>query len=493
MIEKLLIANRAEIAVRIHRAAKMLEMDTVAIYSEQDKYSMHTRIADEAVSMGYGPAIDNYLNIEKIIDIATTVGADGIHPGYGFLSESAEFAQKVIENGLIWVGPPPMAISQLGNKLKSREVAQKVGVPTTPGTDEPVNANKEALVLAREIGYPIMVKAAFGGGGMGMAVVRSEDELVKAIERTSKQAHSAFGKSQIFLEKYVEKPKHIEFQFIADSSGHVVHLGERECSIQRRHQKLLEEAPSPAMTPELREEVGEKVKKLAKSVGYINAGTAEFLMKDGELYFNEVNARLQVEHPVTEMITGKDLVLEQLRVATGKSLSWKQEDISFRGHAIELRINAEDPVNDFRPSPGKILNFVPPGGFGIRFDSHIYDQYQVPSDYDSMLGKLIVWGENRKQAIHRAYYALNELTIVGFPTNAAFHRVLLANKEFHQGKITTNFIDDSNIISYIKEAFNRRVAALFMTGLKTSKVILPDRSDSKWKDQGRYESTGRIV
>lgn len=491
MIEKLLIANRGEIAVRVHRAAKMLEMDTIAIYSEQDKHSTHARLADEAVSMGFGPARDNYLNINRIIEIALDQDADAIHPGYGFLSENSDFARKVIENGLIWVGPPPEAIDMLGNKLESRKVALSVGVPTTPGTDAPVSADKEALSLAREIGYPIMVKAAFGGGGMGMQLVRDEDELIKAIKRTSKQAKAAFGKSDIFLERFVERPRHIEIQFMADGVGNVVHLGERECSIQRRHQKILEEAPSTAITSEQRAEIGKKVVKLAKKVGYVNAGTAEFLYKDGKFFFNEVNARLQVEHPVTEMVTGKDLVVEQLRIASGFNLSWKQKDIEINGHAIELRINAEDPINDFKPSPGQITHFDPPGGFGVRFDSHIYDRYKVPTDYDSLLGKLIIWGENRKQAIHRAYYALSELTITGFPNNVALFRVILANKEFHQGKITTSFLDDTQLIPYIKEAFNRRVAALFMTGMKTSKVFLPDRSQSKWRNMGRSESIGR--
>lgn len=493
MIEKLLIANRAEIAVRVHRGAKMLEMETVAIYSEQDKHCMHTRIADESVSLGRGPARENYLNIDKIIEVALDQDVDAIHPGYGFLSESAEFASSVLENGLIWVGPPPEAIHKLGNKLESRSVAMDVGVPTTPGTDTPITADNEAVLLAREIGYPIMVKAAFGGGGMGMQVVRSENDLLKAIKRTSVQAAAAFGKSEIFLEKYVEEPRHIEFQFMADGHGNVVHLGERECSIQRRHQKLIEEAPSIAITPEQRDEIGEKVKKLARKVGYVNAGTAEFLFKDGEFYFNEVNARLQVEHPVTEMVTGKDLVIEQLRIASGKTLSWKQSDIEVKGHAIEMRINAEDPVNDFKPSPGKVKSFDLPGGFGVRFDSHMYDQYTVPTDYDSLLGKLIIWGEDRKQAIHRAYYALSELSIVGFPTNSAFHRVVLANREFNQGKINTNFIENSQLLPYIKEAFNRRVAALFMTGVKTSKVILPDRSDTRWNSYGRSESIGRYI
>ncbi|MHA2253117.1 MAG: acetyl-CoA carboxylase biotin carboxylase subunit [Candidatus Kariarchaeaceae archaeon] len=492
MIERLLIANRAEIAVRVLRAARMLEMETVAVYSEQDRHCIHTRLADDAISIGPGSARNNYLNIDKLIEVAHKKEVDAIHPGYGFLSESAEFAQAVIDNDLTWVGPPPGVISTLGDKLKARQAAVEVGVPTTPGTDAPVEPNNEALKAAKEIGFPIMVKAAYGGGGMGMEVVRDEAQLIAAIKRTTRQAESAFGKSDIFLEKYVERPKHIEIQFMADTKGNVVHLGERDCSIQRRHQKLIEEAPS-AINDEQREKIGRAVKKLARNVGYENAGTAEFLYKEGEFFFNEVNARLQVEHPVTEMVTGKDLVIEQLLVASGKRLSWKQKDIEMKGHAIELRINAEDPINDFIPSPGKVKSLVMPGGFGVRFDTHMYENYTVPHDYDSLLGKLVIWGENRKQAIFRAYYALSELAITGFPNNAAFHRVVLANKEFHQGKTTTNFIDDSQLLPYIKNAFYRRVAAAFQTGMRTSKIILPNRSkDSKWKDQGKLESQGRI-
>jgi acetyl-CoA carboxylase biotin carboxylase subunit len=492
MVDRLLIANRAEIAVRVIRAARMCEMETVSVYSEQDKHSMHVRLADDAVSLGLGPARDNYLNIQKLIDTAHQVQADAIHPGYGFLSESAEFAQSVIENDLTWVGPPPDAIKRLGDKLLSRQAAIEVGVPITPGTDNPVDADKAAIQAAKEIGYPIMVKAAFGGGGMGMSVVKEESELISAIRRTKKQAESAFGKSDIFIEKYVERPRHIEFQFMADSKGNVIHLGERECSIQRRHQKILEEAPSTAIDDVQRDRIGKAVKKLARNVGYESAGTAEFLYKDGEFYFNEVNARLQVEHPVTEMVTGKDLVIEQLQIASGKRLSWRQKDIEFNGHAIEMRINAEDPITDFQPSPGRVKSLVLPGGFGVRFDTHIYENYEVPPDYDSLLGKLVIWGENRKQAIFRAYYALSELAITGFPNNSAFHRVVLANKEFHQAQTTTSFIEDSQLLPYIKDAFYRRVAAVFLTGMRTSKIILPNRPiNSSCKDSGRQEGTGR--
>ncbi|MDH5402160.1 MAG: acetyl-CoA carboxylase biotin carboxylase subunit [Candidatus Heimdallarchaeota archaeon] len=492
-IDRLLVANRGEIAVRIVRAARMLEMETVAIYSEQDRHSMHVRLADHSVSLEHGPARENYLNIQKILDTARSLEVDAIHPGYGFLSESAPFAQAVIDDGFTWVGPPPEAIARLGDKIQSRKAAMEVGVPLTPGTDTPVLPGKDAISAAQDIGYPIMVKAAYGGGGMGMAVVRNVDELNDALKRTRKQAEASFGRPDVFLERYVEGPRHIEIQFMADSKGNVIHMGERECSIQRRHQKIIEEAPSPAITEEEREFIGQKVKKLAKLVKYENAGTAEFLYKDGEFFFNEVNARLQVEHPVTEMVTGRDIVVEQLRIAKDRRLSWKQKDIEFNGHAIELRICAEDPIHDFRPSPGKVTSLVLPGGMGVRFDTHIYENYDVPTDYDSLLGKLIIWGEDRNQAIYRAYYALSELAVIGFPTNSSFHRVVLANKEFHEGKTTTNFIEETQLIPYIKEAFNRRVAACFAAGVKTSKVFLPSREDSKWKDQARLESTNRGI
>ncbi|MFV2015372.1 MAG: acetyl/propionyl/methylcrotonyl-CoA carboxylase subunit alpha, partial [Candidatus Heimdallarchaeota archaeon] len=407
--------------------------------------------------------------------------------------ESEEFAEKVIRAGMEWIGPPPEAIQKLGNKIESRAEAMKAGIQTTPGSEGDVEPNKEALTIARDIGYPIMVKAIHGGGGMGMQVVRTSDELLPAIKRTKKQALSYFGKDNIFLEKFVDRPKHIEIQFMADKRGNVVHLGERECSIQRRHQKLIEEAPSPAISNEERETIGKAVIKLAKLVGYENAGTAEFLYKDGEFYFNEVNARLQVEHPVTEMVTGKDLVIEQLRIGMGKKLSWRQKDIEISGHAIELRINAEDPIMNFHPSPGRVKTLMVPGGFGVRFDTHIYENYTVPNDYDPLLGKLIIWGENRRQAISRAYYANSELAINGFPTNSSFHRVILANPEFHKGNTSTSFIEENNIIPYIKEAFNRRLAALFASGIKTSKVFLPNRSsNSHWKNVGRLETSGRL-
>lgn len=475
--------------MRVIRAAKSLGMDTVAVYSDDDKFSPHVRLADDAVGLGAGPALENYLNVDAIINAARKTDADAIHPGYGFLSESAVFAQRVIDEGLKWVGPPPSAIRKLADKVESRKVADAADVPITPGSDAPVEADKAAMAIAKDIGYPIMVKAAHGGGGIGMQVVRSPGKLRKAIKATQRQSQAAFGNGEIFLERYVESPRHIEVQFFADNQGHVVHLGERECSIQRRHQKLLEEAPSTAINDEERQHIGAAVKQLAKNVGYVNAGTAEFLYKDGEFFFNEVNARLQVEHPVTEMITGKDLVLEQLSVAAGNRLSWRQEDIQLNGHAIEARICAEDPIQDFLPTPGRIRAFVVPGGPGIRFDTHVYQGYKVPRRYDPMIGKLLAWGENREQSRTRLLAAVKELAIVGISTNEVLFAQILDDPWFIQGKIHTEYVEKSGIVERMKEEYRRRVAALFATRNMTSKIVLPKREESNWSLAGRVEAS----
>ncbi len=490
-MERLLIANRGEIALRVIRAAKTQGIETVAIYAEQDKDCLHIRKADHSKSLGGGTLSENYLNIPKIIEIAQDMETDAIHPGYGFLSENPQFAKAVAESGIKWVGPSAEAINVLGDKLSSRKIAEKAGVPTTPGSEDPVQADEDALKIARDIGYPVIVKASFGGGGMGIKVVHKEEDLLDAIEATSRQAGAVFGRSEVFIEKFIERPRHIEIQFIADSKGNVIHMGERECSIQRRHQKLIEEAPSTAITEEERETIGNAVKKLAKQVGYENAGTAEFLFEDGNFYFNEVNTRLQVEHPVTEAITGRDLVVEQLKIADGKRLSWSQKKIEFHGHAIELRINSEDPLYDFSPTVGSVDKLQIPGGPGVRFDSHLYSGYKIPREYDSLLGKLIIWGEDRKQAIRRAYLALTELSISSLPTNLPFHRVVLANKNFHRGNITTRFVEENNIVPYIKVAFARRAAALFASQQVTKKVFLPERLERGWMNEALKESTGR--
>lgn len=491
MINRLLIANRGEIALRVIRAAKSLGIETLAIYAQQDAESYHIRAADQAICLGNGNLSDTYMNIEKIISIAKENNVDAIHPGYGFLAENANFAAAVLKEKIIWVGPPVNAIKILGDKLAARAAAEAAGVPTTPGSPEPVVADAKAIAFAKKIGFPVIVKASHGGGGMGIAVVEKEEELLSSIEKTSQQALSVFGNGEVFIEKYITNPRHIEFQFIADGHGNVVHLGERECSIQRRHQKLIEEAPSVVILNEQRDQIGEAVKRLALAVNYENAGTAEFLYENGKFYFNEVNTRIQVEHPVTEIITGKDLVVEQLLIAAGAKLSWEQQDIKFQGHAIEFRINAEDPLTDFTPVIGTIEDIVQPGGPGIRFDTHIYSGYSVPREYDSLLGKLIVWGETREQAIKRAFMAVSELSIIGIPTNSTFHRVVLANKEFHKGNVTTQFIEQNKILPYIKLAFYRRLAAIFATKYYTQKVFLPPRIESKWHQESIRESVGR--
>ena len=490
-MNRVLIANRGEIAVRIIRATKASGLESVSIYSTQDKDSLHVKYADYAKNIGSGGLQENYLNMEKILEVARKFEADAIHPGYGFLAENSLFASKVLDAGFTWIGPPVKTIEILADKLKSRLVAEKVGIPLTPGKNVLINSNEEARNVAKEVGYPLIIKATSGGGGIGIEVVREASELLSAIKRTTRQAKSVFGKGDVIIEKFIEKSRHIEFQFAADKSGNVIHIGERECSIQRRHQKLIEEAPSTAISPEERDRVGELVKKLAQRVKYSNVGTAEFLYKDGKFYFNEVNTRIQVEHPITEEITGCDLVCEQLNIAQGKKLSWKQEDIKFNGHAIEVRVNSEDPLKNFAPAVGQIKSLFVPGGPGIRFDSHIYAGYTVPRDYDSLLGKLIISGENRIQAIKRAFIAISELTIVGVPTNLPFHRVAIANKNFYNGNLNTDFIAENKIIQYIKVAFARRVAALFMSHVHTQKTFLPERKEENWRRESLRESTGR--
>ena len=473
--------------MRVARAARSLDIETVSVYSDVDKYSSHLRVTDFDYCLGGGPMSRNYLNIEKILIAAEETSADAIHPGYGFLSESVEFAQEVVNAGLTWIGPPPEAISLLGDKVVSRDVASQVGLETTPGSEDGIENRKEAVQSAKSIGYPLMVKAAFGGGGLGMRVVRNNAELKRAIKDIKHQSTALFGKGKVFLEKYVEDPKHIEIQFFLDKSGNGVHLFERECSLQRRYQKVLEEAPSTALNDEMRTAIGKSVIELATKVNYSNAGTAEFLFKDGALYFNEVNARLQVEHPVTEMITGTDLVVEQILVATGKNLSWKQSDLSINGHSIEARIYAEDPLNNFAPSPGTVRGFITPGGAGVRFDSHIYAGYTVPNDYDPLLGKLISWGNDREQAISRLNVASRELGLSGFRCNQLLFPHILEDKEFIAGNIHIRYLESSEILKRLREEKERDVAALFVTGLTTRKRYYPTINGSKWRDTARRE------
>jgi acetyl-CoA carboxylase biotin carboxylase subunit len=445
LFKKILIANRGEIALRIIRTCKELGIKTVAVYSEADRYSLHVRFADEAVCIGPGPSKESYLNIPRIIAAAEITNAEAIHPGYGFLAENAMFAEICESSGIKFIGPTPDAIEAMGDKALAKETMRKAGVPVIPGSDGVVETLEQAREIANEIGYPIMLKAAAGGGGKGMRMVRNNEELENAWQTARAEAEAAFGNPAVYIEKFIEKPRHIEIQILADEHGNVIHLGERDCSIQRRHQKLIEESPSPIVTPELREAMGQAAVKGAKSVKYRNAGTIEFLVdKDGNFYFMEMNTRIQVEHPVTEMVYGIDIVREQIRIASGEKLGIKQKQIKPNGHAIECRINAEDPFNGFRPSPGKITALHFPGGFGVRVDSHIYQEYVVPSYYDSMIAKLIVHAKNRDEAIARMLRALDEFVIEGVHTTIPFHIKILNSPQFRSGvDYDTKYIDTS--------------------------------------------------
>jgi acetyl-CoA carboxylase, biotin carboxylase subunit len=439
---KILIANRGEIALRILRTCEEMGIATVAVHSTVDRSALHVQFADEAVCIGEAPSGKSYLNVPNIIAAALTCNATAIHPGYGFLAENAKFAEICADHQIHFIGPSPDSIRRMGDKSTAKETMQKSGVPTVPGSDGLVEDEETVKELAAKIGFPLMVKATAGGGGRGMRLVRQPGDLIKLFLAAKGEAEAAFGNGGVYLEKFIEKPRHIEFQILADNHGNVVHLGERDCSIQRRHQKLLEEAPSPALTPELREKMGEAAVRAAKSIGYRGAGTIEFLLDaSGDFYFMEMNTRIQVEHPVTEMITGLDLIAEQIRVAQGEKLAFSQKDIIFRGHSIECRINAEDPDRNFRPHPGRISAYLPPGGPGVRIDSHVYPDYEIPPYYDSLIGKLIVWGPDRPTAIARMRRALQECAITGVPTTISFHQKILENPDFQKGLVYTNFVE----------------------------------------------------
>ncbi|ADJ25364.1 Carbamoyl-phosphate synthase L chain ATP-binding protein [Dehalogenimonas lykanthroporepellens BL-DC-9] len=440
MISKILVANRGEIAVRVMRACRELGINTVAVYSEADKDAFFAFYADEAYLLGPAPATLSYLNIDKIIEIAKTSGAEAIHPGYGFLSENPTFAQACEKAGIAFIGPPARVLELTGNKITAREEAVKAGVPIIPGTGEcPADFSALQDELG-DIGYPLIVKPAGGGGGIGMVIARNDGDLQRALSSSPEMANKYFGISTIYIEKYIEKPRHIEFQILADTKGNVIHLGERECSIQRFHSKVIEEAPSTALTPEIREKMGQAAVDLARGIGYVGAGTIEFIYSEGNYYFLEVNARIQVEHAVTEMITGIDLVKEQINIATGLELSLKQEDVEHNGWAIECRINAEDPLRNFLPSPGTITGYRSPGGIGIRVDSGVHQGYTIPDCYHPMISKLIVWERNRTDAIKRMRRALSEYIIVGVDTNIALHKAIMENPRFVSGDLDTDFI-----------------------------------------------------
>ncbi|MBC1261892.1 acetyl-CoA carboxylase biotin carboxylase subunit [Synechococcus sp. BSF8S] len=441
-IGKLLIANRGEISLRILRSCRELGISTVAVYSTVDRNALHVQLADEAVCVGEAPSSKSYLNIPNIIAAAISRGADAIHPGYGFLAENDRFAEICSAHGLTFVGPSPEAIRAMGDKSTAKATMQRVGVPTIPGSEGLLEDAAEASALADRMGYPVMVKATAGGGGRGMRLVQEPEQLESLFKAAQGEAEAAFGNPGLYMEKFIDRPRHVEVQILADRHGNVVHLGERDCSIQRRHQKLLEEAPSPALDPQLRQRMGEAAVAVARSITYEGAGTVEFLVdRSGSFYFMEMNTRIQVEHPVTEMVTGFDLIAEQLRIAGGEPLSMHQDDVTLRGHAIECRINAEDPQQNFRPAPGRITGWLPPGGPGVRVDSHVYTGYEIPPFYDSLIGKLIVWGADREAAIRRMRRALSECAITGIPTTIEFHLALLDRPEFQRGDVHTKFVE----------------------------------------------------
>lgn len=442
MFSKILIANRGEIAIRVIRTCKEMGISTVAVFSDADKESLHVKYADEAVNIGPPLSRKSYLNIGKIIEAAKKTGSQAIHPGYGFLAESAFFAQACEDNGIKFIGPTAKTHSLTGEKIAALEIAAKAGIPVTPGSNGVLPSVEEAVRLAEDVGYPIILKASGGGGGRGMKVAYNKEEVVKMFATSQGEAIAAFNNPDIYLEKYIEKPRHIEFQIMADEYGNCIHFGERECSIQKRYQKLIEETPSPFVDENLREKMGRAAVRVMQSVGYVNAGTVEFLVdSDKNFYFNEINSRLQVEHPVTEMVTGVDLVRQQIIIAAGGKLEIDQEEVKQNGSSIECRINAEDPENNFKPTPGVINKLVFPGGIGVRVDTHVYEGYEVPPFYDSLIAKLIVWGEDRGQAIKRMERALSECLLEGIKSTIPFHLKVMRDEDFIKGNINTGFLE----------------------------------------------------
>ncbi len=449
MLNKVMIANRGEIALRIMRACKELGIATVAVYSDADKNALFVKYADEKYHIGPGPASQSYLVIDKLIDVALKSETEGIHPGYGFLAENATFAETCKKNNIEFIGPPVSAMKLMCSKIDSKKSMQNAGVHVVPGVTEAIADHERAKDIAHEIGYPVMLKASAGGGGIGIQMVEDEKQMEKALATVRQLAKNSFGDDAVFIEKFIKDPRHIEYQIIGDKKNNVIHCYERECSVQRRHQKLIEETPSCALTDELREEIGKQAVLAAETAGYYNAGTCEFMFKDGKYYFLEMNTRLQVEHPVTEEITGVDLAREQLRVASGLELEYSQEDIQPRGHAIECRINAEDPLNNFQPAPGKIIRYAEPSGPGIRIDSGVYQGFTIPPFYDSMIAKLIIWAEDRPRAINRTKRALWEFQISGVRHNIPFHQVVMNNTAFNNGTYDTSFIPRYTILDQV--------------------------------------------
>jgi len=494
MLDTVLIANRGEIAIRIIRACRSLNFKAIALFAEDDSNALHVKMADEAYCLGKGTVQETYLDIDKIINIAKDSGSNAIHPGYGFLSESSIFAKKSIKNNQIFIGPSPEVIDQLGDKMQAKKIAKEVDIPLVPGSDSYISTYEEAEEVAKEIGFPLMIKAAFGGGGKGMEIVTSPDSLEISLIGCQTVSEKFFGRKEVFIEKFITTPRHVEIQFLADNFGNVIHLGDRECSIQRSHQKIIEEAPS-FLDDSTRNELGEKVCLFAEKLSYRNAGTAEFLWKDDQLFFNEVNPRIQVEHPVTEMITGIDLVVQQLKMANNEELAYKQKDIVLRGHAIEYRINAEDPLKSFYPQSGTITGLNIPGGNSIRFDTSLYPSYKMPNNYDSLVGKLIVWGENRREVIEKSRHALQELTITGITTNIALHKAILETPEFLSREITTDFLEISKIQEILYHYDKMKLAAVFKIhehSKEQSSSIFNDLRKrqmdyNRWKEQSKFE------
>ncbi len=448
--DKILIANRGEIAIRVMRACRELGIDTVAVYSDADEHSLFVHYADEAFRIGPAPPSKSYLNIDRILSVAKTSGAEAIHPGYGFLAENAEFSRRCTEEGVTFIGPSAKTIASVGSKIEAKRMMREAGVPVLPGTEGGVTDLEEAAKIADEIGYPVIVKASAGGGGIGMQIVEDPSQIEEAIEGAMRIAESAFGDHTVFIEKYLQKPRHVEAQILCDEHKNRIHLFERECSIQRRHQKLIEECPCPVMTPELREKMMDSALRVAKATNYVNAGTVEFLYDEGNYYFMEMNTRLQVEHTVTEMVTGVDIVKQQIVVASGDPIEHSQEDITLRGHAIECRVNAEDPLNNFASDPGKITKYRSPGGPGIRLDSGVHAGYTISPYYDSMISKLCAWGMSRNDAIARMRRAIFEYVILGVKTTLPLHHAVMHNQEFISGNTNTNFLNEEHIAKTLK-------------------------------------------
>ena len=501
-IYKILIANRGEIAIRIMRTCREMNIRSVAVFSDADRTSMHVRYADEAYYIGPSPSKESYLNAAKIIEVALRSKADAIHPGYGFLSENSEFASLCQKNNLIFIGPSPEVIDRMGDKIEARKSMIAAGIPVVPGTTEAITSEETALETIRQIGLPVMIKASAGGGGKGMRLVQDDAEILASLRAARSEALAAFGDDAVYIEKYVSSPHHIEFQVLGDQHGNVIHLFERECSIQRRHQKMVEETPSPLLTPELRKQMGNHAVKAAKAVQYFGAGTIEFLVdNDLNYYFLEMNTRLQVEHPITERVTGVDLVKQQILIAEGEELSLKQKDLSQLGHAIECRVNAEDPDNNFSPNPGRIHSITEPLGLGVRTDGYVYEGYEIPIYYDSMISKLIVWAQNREEAIQRMRRALYEYKITGIKTSLKFLERIMDSADFQEGKYDTGFIEKNKEVLFKEkecdsETENMVILATYIDYLNRLNKIIPSKqlnpAENRWKKYTYQKNFDRL-